>query len=276
MRRLLTIAGAIALVAAIAACQPKDGTGAASADIDDTPSAGSPAAAEPSVPPTTEAPTASPSPKQPPPKPSPSPTSKCKEGKYQLEVEKLLDTMGAWGNLKADGKQSDADCEVIKKFQNRFGLRPVDGIPGPATLNVAKRIKASDPSRCKARQELTACVDLTHQTTWLMKGGKVIHGPTVTRTGYNHPDGKGSPTPAGTWEIIERQRSNWTEDFDTYLHYWQRIVGNNGFHETTTYIHNMALGSHGCVNLLRADAIAYWEKLERGTPVHIFGRRPGT
>lgn len=203
-------------------------------------------------------------------KPTPSKTrSDCKQGKFQLEVEQFL-------KLEADGVMSEADCVAIKKFQSRFGLRPVDGSPGPATHGVAKRLAASTPSRCNAGNELTACIDLTNQTTWLMKGGKVIYGPTVTRTGFNHPDGKGAPTPTGTYRIKERLHKNWTESFKVYLYYWQRIMDNNGFHETTTYIHDMSLGSHGCVNLLRADAIAYWETLAMGSTVKVFGHRPGT
>jgi hypothetical protein len=191
-------------------------------------------------------------------------------------VEQILAAMGGFGTIKADGQQSDSDCAAIKKFQSRFGLRPVDGNPGPATHDVAKRLSASDPSQCNAGTALVACIDLTHQTTWLMKDGKVIHGPTVTRTGYNHPDGHGAPTPSGTYKIIERQRNNWTETFKVYLPYWQRIMGDNGFHETTSYIHDMSLGSHGCVNLLHTDAVAYWNTINVGTTVKLFGRRPGT
>jgi peptidoglycan hydrolase-like protein with peptidoglycan-binding domain len=226
-------------------------------------------------------PISSPSPEAPPPSSSaPSPTSSpkpaCKEGKNQLEVEQILAALGGYGKIQVDGKQSDADCAAVKKFQTRFGLRPVDGVPGGGTLNVAKRLQASDPSRCNAGSELTACIDLTNQTTYLMRDGKVIYGPTVTRTGYDHPDGKGAPTPSGSYKIIERQRSNYTDSFGVYLHYWQRIMGNNGFHETTSYIHDMSAGSHGCVNLLKADAVYYWNNIKVGTPVKVFGRRPGT
>lgn len=268
MRRLMVMICAVAL---LGACQPGPSStwdsagGPSPAPVaDETPSAEpTPPAPSPEAPPTTQAP---PSPAKP----------ACKEGKHQLEVEQVLNDLGGYGRLSADGQQSESDCAAIKKFQTRFGLRPIDGVPGGATLNVAKRLQASDPARCGAGPELTACIDLTHQTTWVMRDGKVIHGPTVTRTGYDHPDGKGAPTPAGSFKIIERQRSNYTESFDVYLHYWQRIMGDNGFHETTSYIHDMSLGSHGCVNLLKSDAVAYWETLKVGTPVKVFGRRPGT
>ncbi len=274
MRRLVAmvcVAGAVTLIGACKAAPPSTSDGA-------PPFVAPVAETTPTATPSLE-PSAEPSPTTQAPSPSPSPTPSkpaCKDGKHQLEVEQVLNDLGGYGKLSADGKQSDADCAAIKKFQTRFGLRPVDGVPGAATLNVAKRLKASDPARCGAGPELTACIDLTNQTTWLMRDGKVIHGPTVTRTGYNHPDGKGGPTPSGSFKIIERQRNNWTETFKVYLQYWQRIMGDNGFHETTTYIHDMSLGSHGCVNLLKSDAIAYWETIKVGTPVKVFGRRPGT
>lgn len=274
MKRLVLGVGAIALVIGAAACKPtvsgpgNDAAGSPSGGVVVTPT--TPA----ETPPGKETPTATPSStntSKPPAKPV------CGgQGKFQLEVEQMLAAMGGFGTVKVDGQQSDADCAAIKKFQERFGLRPVDGNPGPATHDVAKRLRASDPAQCNAGSALTACIDLTHQTTWLMKDGKVIHGPTVTRTGFDHPDGMGAPTPSGSFKIIERQRSNWTESFKVYLHYWQRIMDNNGFHETTTYIHDMSNGSHGCVNLLHSDAVAYWETIKVGTPVKIFGRRPGT
>lgn len=273
MKRLVIVVGAIVLVVGAAACKPtvagpnNNAAASPSGGVVVTPTASA------ETTPGKESPTATPSntnTSKPPAKPA------CVQGKFQLEVEQLLTAMGGFGTLKVDGEQSDADCAAIKKFQERFGLRPVDGSPGPATHDVAKRLRASDPAQCNAGSALTACIDLTHQTTWLMKDGKVIHGPTVTRTGFDHPDGKGAPTPSGSYKIIERQRSNWTESFKVYLQYWQRIMGNNGFHETTTYIHDMSLGSHGCVNLLRSDAIAYWETIKVGTPVKLFGRRPGT
>lgn len=269
MRRIRMVVAAVAIVAATTACGPKDGTGDTA--LEPAPSATETAGTDPTSSPTPQAPpsTAAPS-------PTPSPKPACKEGKNQLEVEQILAAMGGYGRIEVDGKQSDSDCAAIKKFQSRLGLRPVDGVPGPATLNVAKRLRASDPGRCGAGSELTACIDLTNQTTYLMRDGKVFYGPTVTRTGYNHPDGKGAPTPSGTYHIIERQRSNYTDSFNVYLNYWQRIMDNNGFHETTSYIHDMSLGSHGCVNLLKADAIYYWNTLKVGTTVKVFGRRPGT
>ena len=58
--------------------------------------------------------------------------------------------------------------------------------------------------------------------------------------------------------------------------YWQQFYNGDGFHQTTTYIHDMGIGSHGCVNLLPVDARKYYSTLKYGTKVHLYGRRPGT
>jgi len=114
-------------------------------------------------------------------------------------------------------------------------------------------------------------VDLTHQTTYLMKGGKVIWGPTVTRTGMS-----GFATPSGWYSIFDRAPRHWSNPYDVWLPYWQQFYNGDGFHETTTYIHNMSIGSHGCVNLLHVDAQKYYSTLGYGSKVHLYGRRPGT
>ena len=61
-----------------------------------------------------------------------------------------------------------------------------------------------------------------------------------------------------------------------WLPYWQRFAQGMGFHETTTYLHEKSIGSHGCVNLLHADAVRMWELGKVGTRVVLIGRRPGT
>jgi lipoprotein-anchoring transpeptidase ErfK/SrfK len=213
----------------------------------------------------------------PPPSPSPSPSETAvpacaRDGQFQQPVEAALAQWGVFGPVTVDGVQSEADCAAIKNFQARYGLRPADGIAGPATHGVAQRLLATDTSGCEpARYGVTACVDLTHQTTWLMRGGKVIRGPTVTRTGMT-----GFATPTGDYEIDWRALKDWSKPYKVWLPYWQSFNGDIGFHETTSYLHQSGIGSHGCVNLLHTDAVAYWEQLEEGSSVVVFGHRAGT
>jgi hypothetical protein len=195
----------------------------------------------------------------------------CPRGEHQLKVERYLSRLGGYGTVTVDGLQSGPDCKVIKKFQRRFGISPAAGRAGPLTLAVARRVASSDPADCKAGQKLTICIDLSRQTVWVMRGGQVVLGPTVTRTGMS-----GFATPAGRYRIGWRNPMEWSTPYEVWLPYWQQFYGGMGFHETTTYIHNGWIGSHGCVNLLPADARALWGLAKVGTRVHAFGRRSGT
>ncbi|MFC4148820.1 L,D-transpeptidase family protein [Micromonospora mangrovi] len=204
-------------------------------------------------------------------KPKPTGFTGCPEGEHQRAVETYLTRLGGFGKLTVDGKQSAADCAAIKKFQRRYGISPAAGRAGATTYDVAKRLADTDVHRCKGGSGLTFCVDLTRQTVWAMRGGTVVLGPTVTRTGM-----AGYATPAGTYSVGGRNLKEWSNPYEVWLPYWQQFNGGIGFHETTTYLHNSAIGSHGCVNLLHADAVRLWELGSVGTRVVVMGRRPGT
>jgi len=196
----------------------------------------------------------------------------CQTGKYQKQVEGYLKKLGGFGSVTVDGRQSAADCAAIKKFQSRYGIKPVAGLAGPTTYGVAKRLAGSKTSACNARKTgTTVCVDLTHQTVWVMRSGKVYVRPTVTRTGM-----KGYRTPTGTFKINKRTKKEWSNPYKVWMPYWQRFVGGVGLHQTTTYLHDGWRGSHGCVNLLASDAKQLYGIGRIGTTVKVFGRRPGT
>jgi len=89
----------------------------------------------------------------------------CATGKYQKSVEYWLNKIGGFGKLSVDGKQSAGDCAAIKKFQQRFGIQPAQGLAGPTTFDVARRLGSTNVAACKAgKSGFTFCVDLTQQT----------------------------------------------------------------------------------------------------------------
>ncbi|MFC0526709.1 L,D-transpeptidase family protein [Phytohabitans kaempferiae] len=205
------------------------------------------------------------------PKPKTTTTPGCPQGENQREVETALAKLGTFGAVTVDGRQSAADCAAIKKFQQRYGIRPAAGRAGPTTADVAKRLAATDTSKCKTGSGTTFCVDLTHQTVFAIQGGKVVLGPTVTRTGM-----PGYATPTGAYSVRNKALKEWSNPYEVWLPYWQRFNGGIGFHETTTYIHTKSIGSHGCINLLPSDARAFYKLGKVGTRVYVFGHRQGT
>jgi hypothetical protein len=196
----------------------------------------------------------------------------CAKGPRQREVESFIKQFGGFGTIVVDGKQTSTDCATIKRFQTRYGISPANGYAGEITYIVSRRLVRTKTSACTARKGyITFCVDLTHQTIFVLDGYKVIWRPTPTRTGMRG----GFQTPAGVFSIRYRNIREWSDPYEVWMPYWQRFYGGMGFHQTTTYLHN-SFGSHGCINLLPRDAARLWSYGKIGTRVYIFGRRPGT
>lgn len=191
-------------------------------------------------------------------------------GSGQLAVERYLAAhQGSYGRVKVDGRQSAADCKAIKRFQVRFGISPAAGNAGPTTKAVARRLTKAAVSSCRTGTRV--CVDLTSQTFWLVRAGKVVLGPTPIRTGR----AGGYRTPTGTFRIGAKKRVTTSSYYGTKMPYWQHFYRDMGFHETPSYLYR-GPGSHGCVNLLRSDAVNLFRLTAKGTPVVVFGRKPGT
>ncbi|MBX6354853.1 MAG: murein L,D-transpeptidase [Micromonosporaceae bacterium] len=281
MRRigsLVVVAAAIVVGAGACAFEPqRDEAGLQQAHAAEA-TAGASAAPGPSRSPAASPPARSPSPSptrfreaaKPKAKPSPSRTG-CPQGEHQRDVERYLAQLGGFGPVTVDGRQSDADCAAIKKFQRRYGISPAAGRAGPTTVDVARRLASTRTDQCKTGPGTTFCLNLTLQTVWAIRDGKVVMKPTVVRTGK-----PGYATPTGTYHIGWRNLREWSDPYEVWMPYWQQFTGGIGFHETPSYLHNKSIGSHGCVNLLHADAVRLWELGKVGTRVYVFGRRPGT
>ncbi|MBF9130741.1 murein L,D-transpeptidase [Plantactinospora sp. S1510] len=253
----------------LAPVEAENATGASAPPAPDQGKTPAPTTTKPR-PPTTTAPTKKPT-RRPVRAGSPKPPSGCPQGDRQRDVERYLARLGGFGTVTVDGRQSAADCAAIKRFQRRYDIRPAEGRAGPTTADVARRLASTDTDKCADGSGTTFCVDLTLQTVWAMRGGKVVMAPTVTRTGMS-----GFRTPSGTYKVNFRNTKEWSDPYEVWLPYWQRFIGGIGFHQTTTYLHNKSIGSHGCVNLLPTDARRMWDLGKVGTRVHVLGRRPGT
>lgn len=192
-------------------------------------------------------------------------------GEYQAEVEAHLEELGGFGEVFVDGEQSVEDCEAITAFQERYGIEPAAGYAGEVTHRVAQRLVETDVDECDSDSGPTVCIDLTNQTLWVASRGDVEFEPTVVRTGM-----AGYATQPGMHEITNKAESEWSTPYEVWLPYWQHFFQGQGLHETTTYLHDDANGSHGCVNLLPDDAVELYQLMDVGDSLHVFGHRPGT
>lgn len=177
-----------------------------------------------------------------------------------------------FGAVVKDGRLGGSDCAAVRAFQRWAAIPQVTGAANALTVSVAKRLIAVKTSSCGASGSgLTVCVDLTNQAAWAIRGGVVVLGPTVVRTGR-----PGEATPTGWFRIGQKKRHTVSSIYGTPLPYWERFYRDYGFHQLEKPMYARIPGSHGCVNMLPRDAAALFALTSPGTRVHLFGRKPGT
>jgi hypothetical protein len=205
----------------------------------------------------------------------------CQTGPYQKQAEKYL-------GLTVNGTNSATDCAKIKAFQVDNGIKPAAGYAGPTTFKVMTRKTAarSRASSCPAYNRVV-CVDMTNQMMWISENGKRVWGPYATRTGRNGFEtrvtqnrggfcpSKASRGTADYCKVYSRDRHGWSYIWDVPMEYAMYFDGSEAFHVSTRYIYQ-DLGSGGCVHILPNKAEYLWNKMQNGTKVYVFGRKPGT
>jgi lipoprotein-anchoring transpeptidase ErfK/SrfK len=147
----------------------------------------------------------------------------------------------------------------------------------------------------RAQSAYSVEIDLEEQTAYLVRGRQVVLATPIS-TGRS-----GHLTEAGSFRIIEKERNHFSSLYG-------KIVDRNGrtvvadadadmavprggkflaapmryfmrFHDAIGMHAGYLPGypaSHGCVRLPEQNAIAFFNAVEVGTPVHVFGKTAGT
>jgi len=187
-------------------------------------------------------------------------------GPYQRELERHL-------RLGGDGRQSAADCEAIRAFQSRNGVRPADGYAGLATYRTMLVVEARpDPNaagRCPVRDHRVACVDLDRQLMWVQSGRRVVFAPVPIRSGRD-----GYETRTGWHTVYWREIDHYSDLYEAPMPYAQFFDEGQAFHGSNGDLYSG--GSHGCVNLRLDDARRLWDTLAEDDSVFVWGVKPGT
>lgn len=138
-------------------------------------------------------------------------------------------------------------------------------------------------------------IDLQQQRAYLLQGRHVILVSPISSGRYGHL------TETGAYKVIEKERNHYSSiygkivdasgntivadaDVDMKvprggkfipapMHWFMRFHGADGMH--AGYLPGYA-ASHGCVRMPEQYAIAFFNAVEVGTPVHVFGRTPRT
>lgn len=138
-------------------------------------------------------------------------------------------------------------------------------------------------------------LDLGQQTAYLIRGRQVLLESPISSGRYGHL------TETGSFTIIEKEKNHFSSMYgkivDAHgntivadadadmkvprggkfipapMRYFMRFHSATGMH--AGYLPGYA-ASHGCVRMPEELAIAFYERVDIGTPVHVFGRTPRT
>jgi hypothetical protein len=138
-------------------------------------------------------------------------------------------------------------------------------------------------------------VDLSQQTAYLISGRRVVMQSPISSGRYGHL------TETGSFKVVEKERNHYSSIYgkivDGYgraviadadvdmrvpsgckfvpapMPYFMRFHGSDGMH--AGYLPGYP-ASHGCVRMPDELAVAFYNAVEVGTPVTVFGRTPRT
>ena len=143
------------------------------------------------------------------------------------------------------------------------------------------------------RAETSVEIDLQEQTAYLLRNGRVVMASPIASGRYGHL------TPTGSFKLLEKEQNHYSSIYGKIVDRWGRTVvadadadmpvpqggkfvpapmryfmrfsGANGMH--AGYLPGYP-ASHGCVRLPEQNAVAFFNAVEVGTPVTVFGRTP--
>jgi len=149
------------------------------------------------------------------------------------------------------------------------------------------------PLNAQDSKPYTVEIDLRDQTAFLVRNGRIVLATPIASGRYGHL------TPTGSFNIVEKERNHYSSMYGKIvdargntvvsdadadmpvppggkfipapMRYFMRFSGANGMH--AGYLPGYP-ASHGCVRLPEEIAIAFFNAIEVGTPVTVFGTTP--
>jgi len=143
------------------------------------------------------------------------------------------------------------------------------------------------------RAETSVEIDLQQQRAYLLENGRPVLASPISSGRYGHL------TRTGSFKVVEKERAHYSSMYgkivDAYgrtvvadadadmpvprggkfipapMHYFMRFDGADGMH--AGYLPGYP-ASHGCVRMPEQLAIAFFNSVNVGTPVTVFGRTP--
>jgi hypothetical protein len=141
--------------------------------------------------------------------------------------------------------------------------------------------------------ETSVEIDLQEQMAYLLQNGRPVLASPISSGRYGHL------TKTGSFKVLEKERNHYSSMYGKIvdarantvvadadadmpvpaggkfvpapMHYFMRFTGADGMH--AGYLPGYP-ASHGCVRMPEQYAIAFFESVNVGTPVTVFGRTP--
>lgn len=124
---------------------------------------------------------------------------------------------------------------------------------------------STQPARTdKCPATARACVDLTHDQTWLQRDGKIVYGPVPITSGK-----PGYRTRPGNWTVYWKHKDHVSSIYHAPMPNAIFFDGGIAFHQGS-----LSVLSHGCIHLSWAASEKYWDFLRYGDTVSVFGYAP--
>jgi hypothetical protein len=105
-----------------------------------------------------------------------------------------------------------------------------------------------------------ACIQLSTNQSWVVRGDKIVYGPTPITHGR-----KGFETPLGNFPVLRKVKNDWSRPYNAPMP-WSTYFTESGiaFHEGS-----LTVPSHGCIHLDPPSAQYYFTNLSIGDTVQV-------
>ncbi|GHH61852.1 L,D-transpeptidase [Lentzea cavernae] len=105
-----------------------------------------------------------------------------------------------------------------------------------------------------------ACIQLSTNQSWVVRGDKIVHGPSKITHGR-----RGFETPLGNFPVLRKVKDEWSRPYNAPMP-WSTYFTESGiaFHEGS-----LTDPSHGCIHLDPQAARYYFENLSIGETVQV-------
>ena len=130
---------------------------------------------------------------------------------------------------------------------------------GTATAATAAPATAAAAAKVPCAPTARACVRLSTNQAWLLRGGKVVSGPVPISHGRT-----GFLTPAGSFRVTFKSQDHVSTIYDREMPYSVFFNGGIAFHQGS-----VRQKSHGCIHLTASAARAFFAELTPGDRVQV-------